>query len=244
MSKRLNDSNIGNFFFPIQRLLGSIKCLLEELVNKPEIESLDPILYCDDDCNVTGGVAFNRDEESGEVISVFFDANLQPTDTEPSGSPCGPKCNLDYEIIKDCFENATTCERYQQLTVFSFKQGQKEVVSTCWVNPDGTITTELPANLQPCSDNCNCNPAMESFLGNGATLPNFHEFSTVIPECCAVKITTSAGEYVFDPVTYPRSICEEFECLISDYNIEIITPDGEEPKCTVDEIRTYLKRKS
>lgn len=194
--------------------------------------SLDPILYCDDDCNITGGVSIIRDEDDN-ILSVFFDSDLNPTPTPPTGSPCGRQCSVDYELVQNCFEDPDTCETYTQLITFLFRDGQEEQSSVSWIFPDGTITDTPPPGLRPCTLDCNCNPATESFTGNNATLDQFNSYQIIAPPCCELTITTSAGTITLPPQPNPYSFTQDFKCSITDY--EISGP-------CIDDVTTILTR--
>jgi hypothetical protein len=216
LPKQKTDKNLE---YTRNRLLSDIKNALCELLEKPEEESLDPILYCNDDCIVTGATAFIRDEETGEVITQYFDASLAPSGVAPSGSPCGPKCALDYEIVENCYEDPATCEKYKQLITFTFKGGMKEETSVCWILPDGSISTTEPTGIRPCTDDCNCDPQVESFQGNAATLTTFNEIDLFVPKCCEITVTTSAGTFTIPSQPSPFNFCKKFDCLVSGYSI-------------------------
>lgn len=220
----------------------SVVDVLTEILNavQGQTESVDPIRFCDEDCNFTGAVAWYRPEDSAEPITpIFFDADMQITDVAPEGTPCDEKCGPDdyeYKWIEKCKKDADGNE-IVQLTCIPIVNGEQGEAVTTWILADGSVSAEEPEGCTPCDL---CDPKMVSFLGNDA--PEgciFDEFSLSIPPCCGVKVVTSAGEYIYDPMKYNRSVCEKFECFLSDY--EILPLEGSDEEC-VNNIRTYLKK--
>jgi hypothetical protein len=184
-------------------------------------------LYCDENCEVTGSVVLSS--EGGVITTSYLDANLQPTTSPPSGRPCETVCVTDYEIVENCYQD-TAGNRYKQLLIITLSSGVKSV-RTCWLSSDGILSDTEPAGLSPCVEVCD--PAVESFLGNNATLALFNEFSVFVPSCCELTITTSAGEIVLPAQQAPFMFCQKFECFISDY---VLSGD------CVDEVRTILTK--
>lgn len=216
------------------RHLKKIKEVLCQLLEKPEEESLDPILYCDDDCNITGAVAFIRDEETTEVIPVYFDASLAPTDTPPDGSPCGPKCNLDYEIVENCYEDVDGI-KYKQLITFTFKGGIKEQTDVCWILPDGTISTTQPADITPCD--VDCNPAIaEVTAEEGGYIPFTSANISTLNPCCTVQVVTNVGTFYVREGMKQKSI-GPFGCPIE--IIDVIVSGN----CDASEVYVHMEDK-
>lgn len=209
-------------------LLEDIKTILASQQN-----SVDPVLYCDEDCNITGATGFLVDPDTLIPTPVYFDETLQPTDVPPTGAPCGPQCQQDFEfktLGPICFtdENNNTV---QQFICKTFINGVEESTTNIWVLADGTTTDTLPTGLTSCVEECD--PAVESFLGDNATLVNFNSMELFIPKCCEVTVNTSAGSFTLPAQSQKWFYCKEFGCNITEY--EIVAD------CT-DDITTILTR--
>jgi hypothetical protein len=218
----------------IEGILRSIKDVLCDIADSPQEESLEPILYCDDDCNITGAVAFIRDEETTEVIPVYFDANLAPSATSPDGSPCGPKCGLDYEIIENCYEDADNI-KYKQLIAFTFKQGQKEQTDICWILPDGSVVETQPDGITPCD--VDCNPAIADVtVQEGGFIPFTQGSVSTLKPCCTVEVETNVGTFFLRQGMQNKSI-GPFECPVE---IQSVNVTGD---CLPSEVFIHLENK-
>ena len=88
---RIGESELNRLFASLRRLERGISCLNENTPD-PQIESLDPILYCDPNCGVTGAIGFQTDETTGDLITVYLDSNFQITGSMPLGEPCSISC--------------------------------------------------------------------------------------------------------------------------------------------------------
>ena len=161
------------------------------------------------------------------ILDVLL--GLNPNDFElktiPSGDFCCPDGKKYCSIICQKFKNG---DKYGEEIIYVDKQ-------------TGQIVESLPDCAEPCGEvDAECSPKMVDFLGDSAPKNcEFNSFSLEIPSCCGVKITTSAGSYTFDPKNYTRILCEDFDCLLTDYKIEGLNNSDKE---CVDSIRTYLKK--
>ncbi len=213
-------------------ILSVLQDILQELQEQPQVEGLDLTTYCLDN-NITGYVAAVYDEESGDVSFLYFDAAFNPTTVTPEGEPCSTK--PDYEYKKRgplCRQDQDTGERYEVEYCDIFVDGELITTVEFWYLPDGTVSNTTPAGtLISCSDTCE--PATESFTGDGATLTEFHQYTLFIPRCCTVTITTSAGTIVLPPQDVSWVFDQKFDCLVSGYSISA--------DC-VDEITTILTK--
>lgn len=98
-----------------------------------------------------------------------------------------------------------------------------ELVSSNFTLPDGTPWTGDPNTLDPTCAQCNnitCQAMQESFTGDNATLALFNSIMMIIPKCCEITLTTSAGTIVLpaQQENWVYSYC--FECPVSDFSIE------------------------
>ena len=117
------------------------------------------------------------------------------------------------------------------------KAGVVISVESYWQDITGAIV-EAPTGGVITKGACEiCNPAIESFYGNNATLTGFNKFTVDIPKCCSVEITTSAGTITLPAKPINWIFCEHFECDLTNYNIAIT--DGE---CKPDDIYTILTK--
>lgn len=92
---RVSENELNRLFASLRRIERSIGCISTggggDPTN-PQIEGIDPILYCDDTCGITGAIAFQTDETTGDLITIYLDSNFQITGTMPLGEPCSLAC--------------------------------------------------------------------------------------------------------------------------------------------------------
>lgn len=131
----------------------STSSVLEEILEqlKLQTEDVEPILYCDDECNVTGAVSFYRPEDSEAVTPIYFDANLQTTTTTPTGKPCQTACSKDdYEFKffenEKCLADGT---KITEVLCITFINGEEATTETFWI-VDGVKTTTEPTGIVDC----------------------------------------------------------------------------------------------
>ena len=55
----------------IEALLTEIKDSLDN-----QTEEVNLLLYCDEDCNITGAISYYRAEDGEAITALYFDANL------------------------------------------------------------------------------------------------------------------------------------------------------------------------
>ena len=216
-----NESNSKN----VETLL---QLILDEL--QSHTEEVTPTLYCDENCNVTGAISFVRLENATGVVPIYFDSNLQVTTVAPLGVPCTANCGLnDYEF--KFFEKEICIERTRipvgessiiqvtEVLCILFVNGIEESTSTFWVQDGVKLDTIPSGNIIDCVNELPCVPAQESFLGNNATLTEFNQFTVFIPKCCAVTISTSAGNITLPAQETSWVYADKFECNLTNYSI-------------------------
>lgn len=226
-------------------LIGVLGDILKKLCDIKDIlaaqeegEELITCDLCDEDGNYTGTIIQIWDEDTDTFSETYLDASGAQTDVKPEGTKCNGRPDYEYkwDISVKCIEVDGECKEIKEVFCEIFK-GPESIGDpiTYWVI-DGVKTEDQP-DFVDC-DECKCDPKMVSFLASDGAPADclFHNFSLMIPACCEIKITTSAGEYVFDKQDCDRDISEEFDCLLSDFKI-----DGE-PKC-LSKIRVYLKKR-
>ena len=156
----------GKFDKVINNSLCEIKELLKELVPPEQQESLTPLMYCDEECNVTGGISFIRDENTpNSVIQIYFDSHLNITTKAPTGTLCSAGCTKDYEFkffeTEKCLTDGT---KIKEILCLSFIDGIEETSSIFWVVEGVKIKTN-PGTI-------NCIDCTE--LGSVGTVMNWN----------------------------------------------------------------------
>lgn len=225
-----------NILAKIYCKLKDILAALTRLIVLNSGDDVEPTLYCDEDCNITGAIAFIRDKETGEVVPVYFDTNLEVTDVAPLGSPCGAKCSIDIEITEKCYKDSDE-NQYTQLTILTFQGTVKTGSSVCWLLPNGDTTETTPAGLVPCEGECE--PQISG--GDASSPPNFGltDFTLVKPSCnCEVEIVTSVGNIT--AYNGMESLCTPpVDCPINVEGLNI-TPES---TCNPSEVKWYASRR-
>ena len=121
------------------------------------------------------------------------------------------------------------------------KDGVLESVTPFWTDITGTVVPDPTIGVDPLlikKGVCEiCNPAIESFYGDNATLAGYNKFTVDIPKCCSVIVTTSAGVITLPAKPTNWVFCENFDCDLTSYSVEINEGD-----CEVDNVFTILTK--
>lgn len=218
-------------------------CKLDELIEAltPREESLDPVLFCtiiDENCVLTGAQAIIRDEETGEFVTVYFDANFEPTTVPPEGTPCDTACGGDYgfEMLPPvCYEDADN-NKWQLVVTLTYQNGVQISQGEIWISPSGQVFSSNPGGLSPCD--VDCNPQIQEF-DLSETVTSYIPFTNIVvckPDCCMVTVETSAGTFR----VRPEMKCfhsSTFECDVELLNITI------EGDCDPSQVYAILENK-
>lgn len=230
------------------RLLSDIKRLLQEsnrqlciLVDKPQEDPVDPILFCtivNEECVLTGAQALIRDEETGELVKVYFDANFNPVETPPEGQPCDSTCGDDFDFRQlppVCYEDDDD-NKWQLVVLIQYKNGVEVGRTEIWIGPDGTVTETPPSGLTPCD--VDCTPLIQEFdLSENVTsyIP-FTNITIYTEGCCDVFVETSAGDFRVRK-NIKMFASSQFGCEVELTSITI------DPECDPSQVIVYLENK-
>ena len=204
LCRKLTDSSNTNS--EILEVLQDIQTLLSS-----QQESVDPILYCDEDCNITGGVGFLVDPDTLLPTPIYFDADLNTSTTPPEGAPCDPACQQDFEfktIGPQCFQDADGLT-YNQYICNTYINGVLDTTTTIWVLPDGSTTDTQPDGLEPCVD-----PIIQII-----NVPQCYEDCTtgysLVKVNCTTNEVTPLGNYtlVHQPTTLGIVECQPIQTV-------------------------------
>lgn len=190
---------------------------LVELLSDSDL-SLTPILYCDEDCNVTGAVATYIPDGETNPVQVFFDSTLTITNTPPTGQPCSVACvqeDVEFKYIEKekCLPDGS---KIVEVLCIPYLGLEQQTPSTFWV-VNGVKTDTNPGAIDCVEE---CNPLIESFTGNNSTLDSFNSIEVFIPKCCNVTITTTAGTFTLPSQQSTWVYTKQFDCNVGSYNIE------------------------
>jgi hypothetical protein len=167
---------------------------------------------------VSGWEVFNI-SETGVVTSTLY---LNGVDVSATYQvvPCGIKAKYDYEIEKVCVDGRQWTKTY----VYDPSSVNPTLVSILWLDHTDTPTTAPDIAL---INNANCIPACipvisEAYGIDISTLQPSHNFSIQKPDCCVVRVTTSAGTFTVQKGVgfYNTS---DFYCLITITAVEILS---------------------
>ena len=124
----------GRFDKSNNKLLCEIKDLLGRLLNKPEIESLTPIPLCVDG-NLTGYIAFSRDEETNEILEFYFDTSLNSINTKPIGEACVAKPDIEYKYFEKerCIDENGNQQKVTEVLCLKYEDGVLVDTETYWI---------------------------------------------------------------------------------------------------------------
>lgn len=200
--------------------------ILQELQNTPQIESPQFKNFCLDG-DLTGSVAYLYNEEDGSIVEIYLDAQGLPTSTRPDGGICPPEIDYEFKIIETdkCLPSG---EHVKEVLCITFENGVEVNSSMYWLVGGARVLTN------PGAGECvNCDPKIESFDGDAATLTDFNEVTLFIPSCCEVVLTTSAGVISLPKQKTGWVYNQKFDCLLQNYSIS--------SDC-VDEIKTILTK--
>ena len=206
-----------------------LQSILDEL--QSHTEEVTPTLYCDDECNITGAVAFIKLESTSSIIPMYFDANLNSSNTIPTGQPCAVNCVADDYEFKFFEEiKCTTNGEVKEVLCILYVNGIETSTETFWI-VDG-----LKTNTQPVIIDCEvpCEPAVESFFGNTSTLSEYDTIEVFVPKCCEVTLITSAGSLILPAKNTSYYYSKSFNCFLTSYNIT--------STCDVNTIQTILTK--
>lgn len=133
----------------IFKILQQIKCVLSKENDSPQIETLNPISYCEEG-NITGYVAYTLDEETNEIVEIYFDSTGVTTIVKPEGIPCEEKEDYEFKFFEKtkCLEDGTNV---LEVLCIPFIDGEEQVSSTFWVLNGVKVSVE-PLNLVECED--------------------------------------------------------------------------------------------
>lgn len=227
--------NTSSEFF---ELLDRIITLLES-----QNTNLRPILYCDGDCGLTGGIVFVQSEETGELIKIYYDSDFNEVEDPPEGFPCDTHCfQDDYEFkhFETCFTDGIY--NYQRITCVVYRNGVVFNELMMWLLPDGTTTTTKPDDLKRCLDDPSvCEPWMGGGKGDGLPSESITDLTLMLGDCtdCQGFVETSIGDIPFystmDTLCLPPTDCS--------YTVTSIVLEASN-NCTLDDIIWYASRRS
>lgn len=203
-----------------------LEAILEAIQDQPQKEIIE-IPFCEDGL-VTGYVIKVYDEESETFTEVFLDNTAQVTTVRPSGSVCSAPEDIEFKFFETekCLADGSKikevlCQIYEDKTL--------DTESTFWI-VNGSST-----NINPGVVDCiePCNPLVESFQGNNPTLSEFNNITAIVPSCCEVTITTSAGTITIPAQNSRFTFNQSYDCLVSNYMLS-----GD----CIDDITTILQK--
>lgn len=222
------------------RVLSCLNKIQETIAAKPEEDSLDPILFCtvvDENCVLTGAQALIRDEETGELTRVYFDANFNPTNIPPEGEPCDTACGDDYDIKilpSVCYEDAND-NKWQLTVCLQFQNGVQINQTEIWLSPTGEVFDANPGGLTPCD--VDCNPAIADVtVSEGGYIPFTQGNVSTLKPCCEVEVVTNVGTFYLRQGMQQKNI-GPFGCPIE---ILSVTVNGD---CAENEVFIHMEDK-
>lgn len=115
----------------VEDLLQQILDVLTEISNKPEIEGLDPIPFCEDG-EITGYIAYYLDEETSAITQLFFDATGAPSTVAPTGEACAVKPDVEFKWFEKerCLADGT---KVTEVLCLVFEDTEEVNQSTFWI---------------------------------------------------------------------------------------------------------------
>lgn len=123
--------------------------ILTEIQDTPQIESLNPIAYCDEN-GPTGFVAYTLDEETNVVTPLFFDAAGAPSTVSPLGEPCQAKVDFEFKFFETekCLADGS---KVKEVLCIVFEDGLETSNTTFWIVNGAKVDTE-PTGITECID--------------------------------------------------------------------------------------------
>jgi hypothetical protein len=150
-------------------IMAQVVDLLTQLTQKPEIESLDLVSYCDEN-GITGYTATIYNEETQSTTTLFYDSLRQPTSTNPFGEPCSAKPDYEYKFheIEKCLLDGT---KVLEVVCVPIINGVQESSVTYWV-ANGSITNTIPDGIGECPTCDTTTPTSLGTLSSWGDLTN------------------------------------------------------------------------
>ena len=151
---RITDTQLNKLFGSLRRIEHALSCINGSTGNDPQIEGVDTILYCDGNCNITGAIAFQRDETTGALITIYLDANYQITNVLPSGQPCDVACSPSQNqqelcLCDDVNGDGTVVNRFIRIVSIA-SDGTITIVGDYLPDYSGPYTVQ--GTVRDCSD--------------------------------------------------------------------------------------------
>ena len=146
------------------------------------------------------------------------DNNYNITTTAPLGTICVFNDDYEYKHFESiCFTNGTNT--YYKYVCLPILNGVEQTEIIIWKDEEGNTIPEPSDVLTLCSDIEICEPVIEDFLGNNAPDIQFDSIQVIIPKCCEIVITTSAGTITIPAQESKFVFNKSFDCLITGYQI-------------------------
>lgn len=127
----MSHNSTGKFDKSIAKSICTTNELLRRLLNKPEIEALNPIPLCVDG-EITGYIAFQRNEETNDLLEFYFDLSFNQITEKPLGEACAAKDDIEYKYFEEekCLEDGT---KVKEVLCLVYRDGVLTDESTFWI---------------------------------------------------------------------------------------------------------------